>query len=173
MRIQRKEKGFTIIEVVLVLAIAGLIFLMVFLALPALQRNQKDTQRKNDLNRAQTALTNYQTNNKNSLPGTTAAQWQAFENTYLLMTDAAGKSTESFIDPAGTNTANASAIGYVFTPLAAATAVGAFGPDSTQNIIYYTVGTVCDTGGSVKSAGSTKVALRMALEGGGVACVNN
>lgn len=33
------KKGFTIIEVVLVLAIAGLIFLMVFLALPALQRS--------------------------------------------------------------------------------------------------------------------------------------
>ena len=32
------KKGFTIIEVVLVLAIAGLIFLMVFVALPALQR---------------------------------------------------------------------------------------------------------------------------------------
>ena len=38
--------GFTIIEVVLVLAIAGLIFLMVFVALPALQRSQRDTQRK-------------------------------------------------------------------------------------------------------------------------------
>ena len=30
------KKGFTIIEVVLVLAVAGLIFLMIFLALPAL-----------------------------------------------------------------------------------------------------------------------------------------
>ena len=35
--------GFTIIEVVLVLAIAGLIFLMVFIALPVLQRSQRDT----------------------------------------------------------------------------------------------------------------------------------
>lgn len=43
------KKGFTIIEVVLVLAIAGLIFLMVFLALPALQRSQRDTQRKQDV----------------------------------------------------------------------------------------------------------------------------
>ena len=42
--IRRKNKynlnpGFTIIEVVLVLAIAGLIFLMVFIALPAIQRS--------------------------------------------------------------------------------------------------------------------------------------
>ncbi len=43
----RKQQGFTIIEVVLVLAIAGLIFLIVFIALPALQRSQRDSQRKN------------------------------------------------------------------------------------------------------------------------------
>ncbi|MBQ1373278.1 prepilin-type N-terminal cleavage/methylation domain-containing protein, partial [Candidatus Saccharibacteria bacterium] len=47
-KISTTKKGFTIIEVVLVLAIAGLIFLMVFVALPALQRNQRDTQRKDD-----------------------------------------------------------------------------------------------------------------------------
>lgn len=41
-----QKNGFTIIEVVLVLAVAGLIFLMIFLALPALQRSQRDTQRK-------------------------------------------------------------------------------------------------------------------------------
>ena len=45
-----QKPAFTIIEVVLVLAIAGLIFLMVFIALPALQRNQRDTQRKTSLN---------------------------------------------------------------------------------------------------------------------------
>ncbi|MBS7346174.1 MAG: type II secretion system protein, partial [Candidatus Sacchiramonaceae bacterium] len=44
---KHKKYGFTIIEVVLVLAIAGLIFLVVFIALPALQRNQRDTQREN------------------------------------------------------------------------------------------------------------------------------
>lgn len=53
------KKGFTIIEVVLVLAIAGLIFLMVFLALPALQRSQRDTQRKQDVAMVVTALHNW------------------------------------------------------------------------------------------------------------------
>ena len=47
-KLSTTKKGFTIIEVVLVLAIAGLIFLMVFVALPALQRNQRDTQRRQD-----------------------------------------------------------------------------------------------------------------------------
>ena len=58
-------KGFTIIEVVLVLAIAGLIFLMVFLALPALQRSQRDTQRKRQADMIIAALNNYTSNNRN------------------------------------------------------------------------------------------------------------
>ena len=62
------KKGFTIIEVVLVLAIAGLIFLMVFVALPALQRSQRDTQRRDDYAALSTAVTTYMTNNNGSLP---------------------------------------------------------------------------------------------------------
>ena len=42
------KKGFTIIEVLIVLAIAGLILLIVFMAVPALQRNSRNTQRNND-----------------------------------------------------------------------------------------------------------------------------
>lgn len=60
--------GFTIIEVVLVLAIAGLIFLMVFIALPALQRSQRDTQRRSNMGRLETAVTDYQANNNGRLP---------------------------------------------------------------------------------------------------------
>lgn len=63
----KSKKGFTIIEVVLVLAIAGLIFLMVFIALPNLQRTQRDTQRRNDVDRASASLIQYVTNN-NALP---------------------------------------------------------------------------------------------------------
>lgn len=65
-----KKRGFTIIEVVLVLAIAGLIFLMVFVALPALQRSQRDTARRNDLARVDTSLVQYQTNNQGTNEGT-------------------------------------------------------------------------------------------------------
>ena len=64
----KNRDGFTIIEVVLVLAIAGLIFLIVFLALPALQRNQRDTQRRNDVGRVITAVTNFTANNNGDIP---------------------------------------------------------------------------------------------------------
>ena len=64
MKKHKLYKGFTIIEVVLVLAIAGLIFLMVFLALPALQRSQRDTQQKQDVAMVVTALHNWKANNQ-------------------------------------------------------------------------------------------------------------
>ena len=69
-RQQLKEKGFTIIEVVLVLAIAALIFLMVFIALPALQRNQRDQDRKTVVGKIASAVTEFQSNNRGEQPGT-------------------------------------------------------------------------------------------------------
>ncbi len=68
MNVQQKTKGFTIIEVVLVLAIAGLIFLMVFIALPALQRSQRDSARKNEVGTVVSAIQSYQSNNRNAIP---------------------------------------------------------------------------------------------------------
>lgn len=67
------KKGFTIIEVVLVLAIAGLIFLMVFVALPNLQRSQRDTQRRQDYATFAAGIQNYISNHGGNLPaaGTT------------------------------------------------------------------------------------------------------
>lgn len=72
-KLTNSKKGFTIIEVVLVLAIAGLIFLMVFLALPALQRSQRDTQRRDDIARFSSQVVQYQTNNRGRVPNTSLA----------------------------------------------------------------------------------------------------
>ena len=94
---QKTKKGFTIIEVVLVLAIAGLIFLMVFIALPALQRSQRDTQRRNDLGQFTTALNQYQTNNRGAVP-TTADQWKNFLKNYL---NNSHETPDVYLDPDG------------------------------------------------------------------------
>ena len=77
MNTTQRNKGFTIIEVVLVLAIAGLIFLMVFVALPALQAGQRDNARKSDVGNIVTAISTYSSNNRGGFP-TTAAQLGAF-----------------------------------------------------------------------------------------------
>lgn len=151
MNVQNKEKGFTIIEVVLVLAIAGLIFLMVFIALPALQRSQRDTQRKNDLNRAQTALNSFQSNNRGALP----TNWNTFRTTYL---EVAG---DTFTDPNGTD--------YNFTTTTAMQT--SFVADN--RLIRVDVGATCNGETITTGQGARKVAFRMVLEGGGIACVNN
>ena len=98
MNVQQKEKqkGFTIIEVVLVLAIAGLIFLMVFIALPALQRSQRDTQRKNDLGKVITQVNSYQSNNRGKAPQDQAA-WNKVLSDYLK------SGGDNFTDPNGTD----------------------------------------------------------------------
>lgn len=69
---QLKQKGFTIIEVVLVLAIAALIFLMVFIALPALQRNQRDAARKEVLGKVASGVTTYESNKRGTPPSSPA-----------------------------------------------------------------------------------------------------
>ena len=87
----QSKKGFTIIEVVLVLAIAGLIFLMVFIALPALQRSQRDTQRRDDMARVATAINQYQANNNGKLP----TEGETFVSNYLRV------GGDEFVDPSG------------------------------------------------------------------------
>lgn len=153
------EKGFTIIEVVLVLAIAALIFLMVFIALPALQRSQRDSQRNDDLGRAQTAIQQYQSNNRNTLPDFD----DDFTDQYLTVAD------DTFLDPSGSNVDGDSDT-YNWS-VNTGTISGTFA--ETQNTIYVAKDHICSTGGEVEDAGSRKVALRMNLEGGGIACVNN
>ncbi len=79
---KNSKQGFTIIEVVLVLAIAGLIFLMVFLALPALQRSQRDTTRRNELGEFRTQIVQYQSNSRGRVPDS-LVKWQSIVDDYM------------------------------------------------------------------------------------------
>jgi prepilin-type N-terminal cleavage/methylation domain-containing protein len=54
-RVKKDNQGFTIIEVLIVLAIAGLIMIIVFLAVPALQRNQRNQTYRTEANNISTA----------------------------------------------------------------------------------------------------------------------
>ncbi len=87
------KKGFTIIEVVLVLAIAGLIFLMVFIAIPALQRSQRNTQRSNDLSRFLAAIDDYKSKNHGQLPFTSRSG-----DTETIRADRYGNFIQRYLD---------------------------------------------------------------------------
>ncbi len=145
----QKQRGFTIIEVVLVLAIAGLIFLMVFLALPALQRSQRDTARRSSLSTFTAQVTQFQANNKGAVP--TTAGVAAFVSGYM---------GSNWNDPA---------TGSAY-PVAANDA--AVDTATTAGTYFYTAGSVCN-GEAITGAGGRNFAIRMKLEGSGVACMDN
>jgi prepilin-type N-terminal cleavage/methylation domain-containing protein len=69
-QLTRKQQGFTIIEVMIVLAIAALILLAVFLAIPNLQRSSRNSGRKADAGRIGTSATNFRANNNGLSPAT-------------------------------------------------------------------------------------------------------
>ncbi len=68
LKFQRKFKGFTIIEVMIVLAIAGLILSIVFIAVPQLQRNTRDNRRQNLVSRLKSEIESYAGNNQGRYP---------------------------------------------------------------------------------------------------------
>ncbi len=150
----QKQEGFTIIEVVLVLAIAGLIFLIVFLALPQLQSTQRDSQRRSDLGRFMSALETYASNNNGRYPNDSdLQQMNAFVDGYLTNQGA------TFNDPLEDD--------YQF------------GNDPTSlssGTIYYRTGAYCgDSEGTFATdgAGSRNIAAMVPLENGIAYCIDN
>lgn len=67
-RLKKSDSGFTIIEVMIVLAIAGLILLIVLLAVPALQRNSRNTTIKNDATALAAGFSEFLSNNDGAAP---------------------------------------------------------------------------------------------------------
>jgi len=65
---RNNQGGFTIVEVMIVLAIAGLILAVVFIAVPALQRNQRNSARQNDVAYIQSQFNQAKANKGNQLP---------------------------------------------------------------------------------------------------------
>ena len=174
----KSKKGFTIIEVVLVLAIAGLIFLMVFIALPALQRSQRNTQRGDDLSRILTAVNSYQSNNNGKLPfrveGTNATIDDNFVARYVddnCETSDGEEYTncaDQFTDPDGT------IYGFAYHGNVAADNTEAEGETMDHIFHVYTNATCGDTEGTVDlGSGDRQVAIVYFMEGGAISCSDN
>ena len=105
----KKNNGFTIVEVSLVLGIAGLIMIMAFVALPSLWSSQRDADRRANVMNLISALKTFQTNNsRGALPtgtgtytvqkpvtGASDSNWAGFIQDYYL------KNSNSLEDPGG------------------------------------------------------------------------
>lgn len=93
----RKHQGFTLIEVLIVLAIAGLIIVMLFVGIPSLQRNSRNHYRKRATDLIHGQMMQYYATT-GSLPAT-VAEGQAFVEDYVE--DTASKFTVVFRDNNG------------------------------------------------------------------------
>ena len=169
------KKGFTIIEVVLVLAVAGLIFLMVFVAVPNMQRSRRDTDRRNAMSRLYTQVENYATNNKGKLPDVqsdgarssdgsiAAANLCAFSKNYVRV------GGDSFVDPDGPDYQ----IHIVDFDGTQAYATGNLTWDSNKYEVYIVRGGTC-SGEKVEAGnGNRKFSVVYKLEGSGTFCQSN
>lgn len=142
----RKEEGFTIIEVLIVLAIAGLIMLIVFLAVPALQRTQRNTARKNDVARIGGAATEWLNNNNGAA---------------MTLGDASSAGTAQDVANAAGNLSQ-----YDFTAdatkfVVVANTVGNAGDIDT---VQLAVKAKCGTGGAVTGGTARQMAIMYSVE---------
>lgn len=147
------SQGFTLIEVVLVLAIGGLIFLLAFVAFQQVSRNRRDTQRRTDAARLISEIQNYSADNNSAAPaastalasnacttGGAAGSFQAFLWTYIC-----GGSVDGFKTPNNTN----------YTVVAS----HATNDPTATDAIMFTPGANCD-------GGSTGNRVKIKLEAG-------
>jgi prepilin-type N-terminal cleavage/methylation domain-containing protein len=168
----RKKTGFTIIEVALVLAIAGLIFLMVFVALPQLQRQQRDSRRRDDILSFLETVKKYQTNNRGALPvgagdigGRPSTEpgdktsWSGFYWGYI---------DDGFMDPDGSeyrlqitecDTERDKRCTYIE-------------PDAMDHVLHIFTKATCNGTEVVGSSNPRNIAVLYKLEGAGTYCAN-
>ena len=64
----KKNQGFTIVETLIVLAIAALILIIVLIAVPDLQRSAKNSNIRSDAQNIASAIQTYEGNNQGQLP---------------------------------------------------------------------------------------------------------
>ena len=170
--------GFTMIEVSLAIAIAGLIFLMVFVALPWFRASQKDTNRREDLIFFIDEVKTFQQRNRGALPrvgqiGTIewgdftnedASSWRGFYRDFLK---------ENFMDPDGENykldvqVCEANVAGERCSNV---NTEDLFFPNDYRIIILTSA--TCSNERPVKSSNLRKLAAFYALQSGGFYCIN-
>lgn len=147
----KNKQGFTLIELVIVLAIAALILAGVLVAVTGAQKARRDTQRKDDMGKIASYLEQYASNHGGDYPNSSATL-STFVSTYVtgnnLKDPSAGTYTMSYTSPAA--------------------------PGSLATINYQ-VNFTCPSGGgaAVSGGGNRRYAMTTTLESGDIYCTGN
>lgn len=162
-KLKKQANGFTIIEVMIVLAIAALILVVVLIAVPQLQRNQRNSARRDISGRIKAELDNFAGNNNGTYPapvaadvtnnfGTSPADTNSFLGKYLRGVN--------INDPQTGAAPTFNVAGALPSPIPAGT-------------IVYRTGVICN-GEVPNGAGSARnYALAAGLEGNASFCLDN
>ncbi|MHB1864957.1 MAG: type II secretion system protein [Candidatus Saccharimonadales bacterium] len=136
-----KDEGFTIVEVLIVLAIAALILVIILIAVPDLQRSARNSDILHDAQNVASAIQSYEGNNQGSLPsiptknpsrgpditigaittGSGSAKSAAVESAHIqasdyVFWDSGSVKAVSFTRPSPT-TGDTVGVGYIFVDL--------------------------------------------------------
>ena len=152
---QRKQEGFTIIEVMIVLAIAGLIMVVVFIAVPGLQRSQRNQALDEAAQNVLTSVGEYTSNNAGNVPAVQTAA-AVSGSTVTIGASGTNQSTAKF----GSNTITNFSVGG--TAIAATAAVG------TTQVITGTTAVCNSNANGLSGTGTARsyVVLYVAESGG-------
>jgi prepilin-type N-terminal cleavage/methylation domain-containing protein len=175
-KLNKKTEGFTIIEVLIVLAIAGLIMLIVFLAVPALQRNAHNTSIKNDVSGIMGGVSEFVNNNNGKVPTAIASSTRTQTSIeFALGTAAAPTGNKTSINIGYVDGGSSSSTGTVtllaLTAAGSSSTVATTDPAGTVRVVTHAI---CDaaTSGKANYDGSTarNVVALYVLEGGAIQC---
>jgi prepilin-type N-terminal cleavage/methylation domain-containing protein len=152
--LQKVQKGFTIIEVMIVLAIAGLIIAVVIVAVPQLQRNQRNSARQADVSRVGVSVQNWVSNNGGKVfDGLATSQT-------TVRTDVGATMNQYSLS---TTTLTSEACGVTTAGDACSATVAKTGVTNVDNMNVVT-GAVCDTDGKAKAGTSRQFVMQFAAE---------
>ncbi len=129
----KKQNGFTLIEIVIVLAIAALIMVIVFLAVAGAQRSQRDNTNKAAAGQALAQAENFLANSGGQFPST------AMPSSYLSgIKTTTGNPTS--VAPGGSATATASGQVVVITKSTCSGTAAAAGSATQSAVVWFSEG---------------------------------
>ncbi len=141
----KKQKGFTIVELLIVIVVIGILATLVIVTFAGIQQRARDTQRKTDINALQSHVEAYyaQTGTYPSLSMMNDATWRT--------ANMKGLDPEALVDPKGGGlAATSTATAYGYAPLAGGSActVTGTGAAATADCDSYTLTATLETGGT-------------------------
>jgi prepilin-type N-terminal cleavage/methylation domain-containing protein len=110
----KKQKGFTIVELLIVIVVIGILATLVIVTFTGVQQKARDSQRKTDINAVESHVQTYYAENDGKYPTLANLQSAAWVSANLK-----GLDPEALKDPKGgsiAGTTTASAYGYAVTP---------------------------------------------------------